>query len=429
MKRIVVLLLLVNAIIWGVVFVGNSGWGKSQSLRGETHPALGAPGSITSLIRPPARVYSQSPLVPAPTPVVKVAKPTLVLPTPTPVGQIPTMVVRPEDIAASAANLTGAAITATVTATIESDTTIEPQATPIIVFSQNGHAFPIQTDLNLASWTHYHWDDSNAVDIEAAPDITQEQYQLFAQSKIIAVTSGTISLKNRTYGGKTISLYGDDSKLYYYAHLSEWLVKNGQRVKAGDVIGVIGDTGQWTRYLEVHLHFVVTSNGNLDKPNINAADLLTNWTGKDWIAVSIVDYVKDTPSGSPIIDYPWRITKTFKEHLAEGSVGAVDIDIDPSSPDYNRPDVDVHTTLTGRVNIIRWNPIYGNRVQVTNDKTKYTVVFSHLSEFYVKDFDTVKKGQAVGKWGETGISTGPHVDYMLFDPNSNPIDSTGSLYK
>ena len=42
-----------------------------------------------------------------------------------------------------------------------------------------------------------------------------------------------------------------------------------------------------------------------------------------------------------------------------------------------------------------------------------TSIYSHLGEFLVKEGEWVKKGQAIGKIGSTGISNGPHLHFGI----------------
>jgi murein DD-endopeptidase MepM/ murein hydrolase activator NlpD len=44
-------------------------------------------------------------------------------------------------------------------------------------------------------------------------------------------------------GGLSVTLLGDDGVRYYGSHLSAVLVEPGQRVRAGEVLGAVGDTG------------------------------------------------------------------------------------------------------------------------------------------------------------------------------------------
>lgn len=67
--------------------------------------------------------------------------------------------------------------------------------------------------------------------------------------------------------GNYVAIAGDDGVTIYYCHLAARNVKVGQRVRAGDCIGVEGSTGQSTG---VHLHFE-TRRGST---RINAADYL-----------------------------------------------------------------------------------------------------------------------------------------------------------
>lgn len=54
--------------------------------------------------------------------------------------------------------------------------------------------------------------------------------------------------------GNYVRIDGDDGRRYYYCHMSKRLVNVGQRVEAGDHIGVEGTTGYSTGS---HLHFEV----------------------------------------------------------------------------------------------------------------------------------------------------------------------------
>jgi len=84
-------------------------------------------------------------------------------------------------------------------------------------------------------------------------------------ARVLAPTAGTI-FQTRTIdkwvkeidapgtrGGKTITLVGDDNVRYYFAHLGRVKVATGQRVSAGDWIGVMGSSGN-ARVTRCHTH-------------------------------------------------------------------------------------------------------------------------------------------------------------------------------
>lgn len=84
---------------------------------------------------------------------------------------------------------------------------------------------------------------------------------------VCAAVGGTVAVStiindptNRTSEwGNYVRIDGIDGRRYYYCHLSRRLAEVGQRVYAGDVIGVEGSTGRSTGS---HLHFEVrTANG------------------------------------------------------------------------------------------------------------------------------------------------------------------------
>ena len=80
-------------------------------------------------------------------------------------------------------------------------------------------------------------------------------------NKVHAYVDGVISRQStNSLGGTTLYLQGDDGNEYYYAHLSSYASRVGQRVKAGELIAYNGNTGD-ARYTAPHVHFEVHPGG------------------------------------------------------------------------------------------------------------------------------------------------------------------------
>lgn len=74
----------------------------------------------------------------------------------------------------------------------------------------------------------------------------------------VAVVDGTISTRPWAGGGITIFLAGDDGTTYVYMHLLQIVGAVPRRVVQGDVIGLVGATGDARGY---HTHFEVRPGG------------------------------------------------------------------------------------------------------------------------------------------------------------------------
>jgi len=73
---------------------------------------------------------------------------------------------------------------------------------------------------------------------------------------------------------------------------------------------------------------------------------------------------------------------------------------------------DIKSTMNGKVIYAGWNNEgYGNLVIVENGP--YRTYYAHLSKIPVSVGDSVKAGEVVGKSGNTGNSTGPHLHYEV----------------
>ncbi len=72
---------------------------------------------------------------------------------------------------------------------------------------------------------------------------------------MIAPAAGTIlEAKFFNYYGKTIIIDHGNGYTSKYAHLDELIARKGDKVKKGDLIGLVGNTGQSTA---PHLHWEV----------------------------------------------------------------------------------------------------------------------------------------------------------------------------
>jgi murein DD-endopeptidase MepM/ murein hydrolase activator NlpD len=79
---------------------------------------------------------------------------------------------------------------------------------------------------------------------------------------VLAAADGEVSrVRNRGLGGKYIWMRDPMRGLsFYYAHLDDQLVRRGQRVRSGDTIGLVGNSGN-ARSTPPHLHFGVYRRG------------------------------------------------------------------------------------------------------------------------------------------------------------------------
>ena len=78
-------------------------------------------------------------------------------------------------------------------------------------------------------------------------------------TEAVAATSGSLtSVGSGARSGRSTWLVGDDGRSYFYAHLQDWAdgTRDGLRVRAGQVIGYVGNSGNASGS-PTHLHFEV----------------------------------------------------------------------------------------------------------------------------------------------------------------------------
>lgn len=96
-----------------------------------------------------------------------------------------------------------------------------------------------------------------------------EGIDIFAPKRTpaLAAADGIVtSVREGGIGGKVVFMRPEGKAFsLYYAHLDEQLVSNGQRVKAGDTLGLVGNTGN-ARTTPPHLHFGIYARGGAVNP-------------------------------------------------------------------------------------------------------------------------------------------------------------------
>jgi peptidoglycan LD-endopeptidase LytH len=182
-----------------------------------------------------------------------------------------------------------------------------------------------------------------------------EGIDIFAPKRtpVIAAADGYITgVREGGIGGKTVWMKPADNNVYlYYAHLDEQLVQQGQSVKKGDVLGLVGNTGN-ARYTPSHLHFgVYTYNGAIDAlpfvnrsvktapapPSKNLKEYVklvkTQKTDKGaWLnastlmvplAINSKGYIAELPDGQ-LVDLPFSSVKNSRQAVrSSGAVAAL----------------------------------------------------------------------------------------------------------
>lgn len=85
--------------------------------------------------------------------------------------------------------------------------------------------------------------------------------------KVTLDRSGAIRKNSMGPGGLFVQIQHKDNLMSEYMHLLNYLVQNGQWVKAGQIIGHVGDSG--IRISVPHLHFQMRDNGDVIDPLVH----------------------------------------------------------------------------------------------------------------------------------------------------------------
>jgi len=140
---------------------------------------------------------------------------------------------------------------------------IESELNTLVIFFENQTARLASTP---SIWPTYGW-QSSSFGPRDDPFTGKESFHRGIDiatnygNPIVVTADGIVAQVRVDFtGGKTVLISHGQGVSTFYCHLSKFLVKEGQKVKRGDVIGLVGKTG---KALGPHLHYEVRIN---DKP-------------------------------------------------------------------------------------------------------------------------------------------------------------------
>ncbi|PDV99509.1 M23 family metallopeptidase [Candidatus Chloroploca asiatica] len=138
------------------------------------------------------------------------------------------------------------------------------------------------------------------------------------------------------------------------------------------------------------------------------------------------------PYGNPLRATSTVMTQGYGvgTHAPAHVWGAIDLAIDSTGNgmadpqgSWNHP---IYATHDGVVTVTPNSYPAGNHVWIVNDA--YRTGYAHLATFTVSNGQVVARGDLIGTMGSTGMSSGPHLDYQVWEKvngawiNRNPLD-------
>lgn len=213
--------------------------------------------------------------------------------------------------------------------------------------------------------------------------------------------------------GNTVVIEHENGYYTVYAHAKDVVVSDGAKVKAGQEIAHVGNTGNSTGN---HLHFEV-------RKGIEAVDpldhiVLPSETYSNFNAIIDEKKAELSPNANiPQLAAPINqelATLTERAYGNGGYYGHNGIDI---AAEYGTP---VNAVADGKVVAADWLGGYGMCVILEHDG--YLTLYAHLSEFDTMAGRELKAGEQVGWVGSTGQATGSHLHFEIITASDDIID-------
>lgn len=136
----------------------------------------------------------------------------------------------------------------------------------------------------------------------------------------------------------------------------------------------------------------------------------------------------DVPAINPLGKPTTVMTQGYGvgSHAPANIWGAVDLAVDGDGDGQADPkgtwNTPVYATHDGVVHLSSDTWPAGNHIWLEGQR--YKTGYSHLASFAVQDGQSVKRGDVIGYVGSSGQSSGPHLDYQVWEDgvNVNPLE-------
>ncbi len=123
---------------------------------------------------------------------------------------------------------------------------------------------------------------------------------------------------------------------------------------------------------------------------------------KPYVPRSVTAYQGSVPQGSQkgTGSFAWPMSGNITQGFWEGH-RAIDIGA-PTGTEIVAVD-------SGYVAVTQWSDVGYGRMVIIDHGNGYQSLYAHLSSYYVEAGQSVSRGEAIGKCGTTGNTTGPHL--------------------
>lgn len=272
----------------------------------------------------------------------------------------------------------------------------------ILLIFTSGMAFYIYNNFDFHSYENTFEKDEqqkNELLLSSKTDFSDQQRPVILKIREHIVQDGdTLSGLAKEYGISMDTICGSN-RLHSYD-----IIQSGKKLKIPNKDGVLHEVMKGQTIIDIARQY-----------KISVEKIFSENTKKNYDFISVGDMIF-VPDAKPLNIIPgflwpaqlWRITSRYgwrrnpingERHFHEG------LDIRSK---YQL----IRATKYGQVTYTGWMGGYG-KVIIIAHQNGWKSLYGHLAGIFVKPGQYVKQGQHIGRSGDTGYSTGPHLHFEL----------------
>ncbi len=265
---------------------------------------------------------------------------------------------------------------------------------------------------------------NNLVDARYTKIINNPEYMKYIKDGDIVSLHKTSEQKNETRNAETDKKLSEDKvKITDIEATKDKYIADKEYDASVYKANIQSETDKYVADLD-HDAKIYDSNNELKEQALQAMVEREKNNKKSVSASSEKKAVTDTKLVS---ESGWMVPVNTNEYKISSEFGVRDTDIPGASKNHTAVDIacakdtDVVAAKDGVVTFSGWKDGYGNTVEISHDNNIVTKYHHMANTPDVKKGDIVKSGATIGKVGSTGISSGNHLDFQIFEGDT-PID-------